>query len=287
MDMDRRLYGKIVLRGKIKALTGLHIGAQREVSEIGGIDNPVIKDPITGLPYIPGSSLKGRLRALFEILTNSKLNEWKEKYKTLEKYKPGRCEEEGCGRFFNRRISRGMIHACDSYDEALECPVCRLFGTTGKETNFPSRIIVRDAKLTEEWVNRWREGQELTEAKIEVGIDRVTSQANPRTTERVVAGTEFDFEIIYNVEHIGQWEDDLKNLLTAMGLLEDSYLGGSGSRGYGKIKFYFEGCEFRSPKYYMGIEEAKVLDVKGKGPKEFLEEFENIMKEIKKSLEGE
>ncbi|WP_297499767.1 type III-A CRISPR-associated RAMP protein Csm3, partial [Thermococcus sp.] len=87
--MDRHFYGKVVIRGRIKALTGLHIGSQRDVSEIGGIDNPVIKDPHTGLPYIPGSSLKGKLRSLFEVFTNSKLDEWKDKYPTLKNYSSG------------------------------------------------------------------------------------------------------------------------------------------------------------------------------------------------------
>jgi CRISPR-associated protein Csm3 len=117
---------------------------------------------------------------------------------------------------------------------------------------------------------------ELTEAKIEVGIDSVTSQANPRTTERVVADTEFEFEIIYNVEDLEQWKDDLKNILMAMKLLEDSYLGGSGSRGYGKIKFTFDTCEFRDVAYYRGESGAKPLETAGKDPRKVLEEFDTI-----------
>lgn len=84
--MNREFYGKIIISGEIEAVTGLHIGSQREVSEIGGIDNPVIKDPHTGLPYIPGSSLKGRLRSLFEIYVNTRLDELKSKYSSLSNY---------------------------------------------------------------------------------------------------------------------------------------------------------------------------------------------------------
>lgn len=288
-SMNRMFYGKLVITGRIKAVTGIHIGSQRDISEIGGIDNPVIKDPHTGLPYIPGSSLKGRLRSLFEIFVNSQLESLRGKYSSLGDYQPGSCRQEGsenCGKFFNRRINRGWIHVCPDYRKALNCPVCRLFGASGNESNFPSRVIVRDAFLTKEWVEKWRGGEELTEAKIEVGIDRVTSQANPRTNERVIAGTEFEFEIIYNLERIDQWEDDVRNLLTAMTILEDSYLGGSGSRGYGKITFVFDSIEFRDTEYYRtGNEDKKLkIDSKGKAVSEVLKNFEELFSEVKIKL---
>jgi len=282
--MDRQFYGKIILRGKIRAVTGLHIGTQKEVSEIGGIDNPIIKHPHTGLPYIPGSSLKGKLRSLLEILTNSNLQNWSTKYPTLLKYQPGSCRpqnQENCGKFFNKRINKGWIHVCPSYEDAYDCPVCRLFGASGDNTNFPSRVIVRDAFLTKEWEDNWRKGMDITEAKTEVGIDRVTSQANPRTTERVVAGAEFEFEIIYTVEDPEQWRDDFVNLLTSMAILEDNYLGGSGSRGYGKVKFILEDCEFRSPDYYKGATEPVKLDIKDKEVKEVLQNADSILGEVK------
>nr|WP_083500614.1 type III-A CRISPR-associated RAMP protein Csm3 [Thermococcus celericrescens] len=257
--MNRRIYGKVILTGKIKAVTGLHIGAQKEVSEIGGIDNPVIKNPVTGLPYIPGSSLKGKMRGLLEILTNTRL----EKGEINLPYEPGYCtvkeiKDKKCRRFFNKAVGKVVIHVCNDHNTAINCPVCRLFGASGN-SNFPSGLIVRDAELTKEWENRWRDGEQITEAKTEVAIDRVTSAANPRTNERVVAGAEFHFEIIYNVEDLTQWEDDLRNLLTAMKLLEDSYLGGSGSRGYGKVEFTIESITFRPLGYYTGEEGERVL----------------------------
>lgn len=287
--MNREFYGKIVIKGRIKAVTGLHIGSQRDISEIGGIDNPVIKDPHTGLPYIPGSSLKGRLRALFEILVNSRLDELKRAYPTLSRYSPGSCRptnQENCGKFFNKRVNKGWIHVCPDYNSAFTCPVCRLFGASGNESNFPSRVIVRDAFLSEEWVEKWKAGEDITEAKIEVGIDRVTSQANPRTNERVVAGAEFEFEIIYNVEEPAHWEDDVRNLLTAMVLLEDSYLGGSGSRGYGKVMFEFESVELRSADYYRtgNPKEIVSVSVSGKPVAEILTEFESLFEGVKNRL---
>ncbi len=291
--MNREFYGKIVMRGKIRALTGLHIGSQRDISEIGGIDNPVIKDPHTGLPYVPGSSLKGRLRALFEVLVNSQLDPMKDKYSALSKYSPGSCrpeKEENCGKFFNKRINKGWIHVCPDYDTAIDCPVCRLFGASGNESNFPSRLIVRDAFLTKEWEDKWRTGEELTEAKIEVGIDRITSQANPRTNERVIAGTEFEFEIIYNVERLDQWEDDVKNLLTTMALLEDSYLGGSGSRGYGKVKFELDTVELRTPEYYRTGNEGKKVTIQkaeGQPVSGILRNFEDVFSGVTGKLGAE
>ncbi len=231
---------KFVITGKIKTITGLHIGAARESSEIGGMDNPVIKDPVSGLPYIPGSSLKGKMRSLLE--------------KSVAK------DED----FFNRNVGTKAnpvrIHVCKTRDEAVNCPVCRLFGSSGwkeeggkRETrpeNHPSRVFFRDSHLTEEWAERFR-SEVLLEEKYEASIDRITSAANPRPMERVPPGVEFEFEIVYNVED-DTWKDDIRNLFKAMKLLEDDYLGGSGSRGYGKVEFSIESISERGLDFYTG-----------------------------------
>jgi len=272
-DEDRRFYGKIIFKGSLKAETGLKIGAGRNVAEIGGVDSPVMRDPLTHYSYIPGSSLKGRLRSLFEIYVNSN----KQKYNiSIEN-------------FFNKDIgTRGNpihIHVCPDYDTAIDCPVCRLFGASGDKSNFPSRIIVRDLYLTKDWKNKPLD--ELTEVKPEVSIDRVTSKTNLRQFERVVAGTEFEFEVIYNVERLDQWEDDVRNLLTAMALLEDSYLGGSGSRGYGKVKFEIDTVELRTPEYYRtGEDDKKVVlqGAEGKPISEILRNFGDVFSGVKGKL---
>ena len=62
---ELKLIGKLILEGDINCQTGLHIGAGKGSLEIGGADNPVVKDAF-GLPYIPGSSLRGKLRSLLE-----------------------------------------------------------------------------------------------------------------------------------------------------------------------------------------------------------------------------
>jgi CRISPR-associated protein Csm3 len=220
MSIERALLGKITISGKIKCLTGLHIGASKENIEIGAIDLPVVRDPITREPYIPGSSLKGKMRALLE--------------KAL-----GITAQRNIGTESNPVY----IHVCNDASDAFNCRVCRIFGSTGKKDggkNFPARLIVRDSKLTDESREKLGDidtGLQYTEWKFENAIDRITSAANPRQIERVPRGAEFTFELIYNVEDISQLDEDLKNLKLAMDLVEADALGGHGSRGYGQIKF--------------------------------------------------
>lgn len=217
--MGRLLLGKVTISGTLECLTGLHIGASRENMEIGAIDLPVVRDPITREPYIPGSSLKGKMRSLLE---------------------------KSLGKEANRNIATKenpvKIHVCDDAPNAFNCEICRIFGSTGKEgsKNFPARLIVRDLKLTDESRGKLGEidtGLQYTEWKFENAIDRITSAANPRQIERVPRGAEFIFEFIYNVEHASQMDADLKNLKLAIDLVEADALGGHGSRGYGQVKF--------------------------------------------------
>jgi CRISPR-associated protein Csm3 len=65
---ELKLIGKLILEGDLDCQTGLHIGAGKGSLEIGGADNPVVKDAF-GLPYIPGSSLRGKLRSMLEQAT--------------------------------------------------------------------------------------------------------------------------------------------------------------------------------------------------------------------------
>ena len=202
-----KLLGKIFISGKITALTGLAIGGSSTDVVIGGIDNNVIKTS-EGVPYIPGSSLKGKMRSLLELAE-----------------KEGICE---CGK--------------------SDCEICVIFGTGANKRSpetGPTRLLVRDAHLNKEikekMENKEGEFKELeltyTEGKWENRIERLTSKAeHPRQMERVPAGAEFDFSMVFNILE----KEDLnrfKKLITAINLLEDDYLGGSGSRGYGRIKF--------------------------------------------------
>ena len=193
-----KLVKKIKINTTIELLSGLHIGGSKESVQIGGIDNPVIRTAVKdNQPYIPGSSLKGKMRCLLEQID-------------------GAAKVGGNGAINN------------------------LFGFS--QTNQPSKLIVRDAMLTQESTNLLRDCDNLdmpyTEGKWENVIDRVKGTAeHPRQTERIPAGVSFDVEFVINV-----WDDDneeaLLNLLKkGMNALENDYLGGSGSRGYGQIRF--------------------------------------------------
>lgn len=249
MGVTKVLYGKVVMRGVIRTLTGLHIGAGREVMEIGALDNAVIKEPVTKQPYIPGSSIKGKLRSLFE------------KKEALTKQDPKS--------FFNRQMGPSgiqlLIHVCDTKEKAFECTVCRLFGSSGAQqrgsgtqqrgSNFPSRVRVRDSYLTAYSESALREAETdlpYTEVKWENALDRVTAAANPRPIERIPPDVDFTFELVYDVEDLSQLEADLKNLAYCLSVLEDDHLGGHGSRGYGKVKILLSSLTAKKVEAYTG-----------------------------------
>ena len=211
---------RIFINGRIELLTGLHIGAGKDNIEIGGIDAPVVKHPHPEfhgihLPYIPGSSLKGKLRCLME---------W-----------AYQCVHD------NGRVWEGRPETPDY----LEDPILRIFGTTNKAwKGGPTRLLVRDAFLNAGWARHVIERDlAVTEEKFENNIDRIQGKAGVgiRKIERVPAGALFDFEMVYRVFDTGDEgksdETCLARLLDIMKLLEQDALGGSGSRGYGRVRF--------------------------------------------------
>lgn len=218
-----KLIEKVRISGKIKAETGLHIGGSKTALDIGGIDLNVIKTS-EGVPFIPGSSLKGKLRSIL-------------------------AREHG-----SVAISRNKdVKDDESTDEDISV-IKEIFGTAGdKKGGSPSRLIVRDAVLDKLFFNdpEINEGifseleMDYTESKWENTIVRKTGTAiNPRPVERVPAGAKFDFEIVYNVFDDNKKETHLKEIITALRILEDDYLGGQGSRGYGKISFPRESMQY-------------------------------------------
>ena len=199
--------------GQIEVLTGLRIGGSQETMEISGLDNPIIRNPVNDEPYIPGSSLKGKLRSLAE---------WHLGELPLPSGELVRdCRKDG-------RVARVFGVAAGRGPDAPK---------TG-----PTRTLVRDAVLSGDDRTRFVSGEPITEVKTENSINRLTAEANPRPMERVVPGVRFDFEIVYRIFDTGDGgQADEKNfaevLLTAMALLEQDYLGSAGSRGCGKICF--------------------------------------------------
>lgn len=209
------LFGRLFMRGAVEVVTGLHIGGAAGALAIGGVDNPIVRDPLTGRPYLPGSSLKGKLRSL---------------------------AERAVGAEQNQGIGRGVqIHVCTSAASYASCRVCPVFGTLGQmDFSQPTRLLVRDAFLSAasvERLERARTDLPFAEVKWEAAIDRVTSAATPRQIERVPAGAVFEpFELVYSVYRA----EDLTRFRWFVGmlkLLEDDYLGGLGSRGGGKVRF--------------------------------------------------
>ena len=237
---DIKLYGRIFISAKIKTITGLHIGGSGTGLEIGGINNEIIRNPLNNQPYIPGSSLKGKMRSQMERLENSPQN---------------------------TDIGQAVIHTCKSSEEYATCPVCNVFGIPGgnpdeEDFSFPGRLIVRDVALTDKSVEELQDLRDLpfAEIKTEVTIDRVTSAAVPRSLERVPAGAVFGpAEMVYGIYKDEDF-DRLKNVFEAMQLLEDDYLGGSGSRGSGKVKFKDIKISLRSGDNYSTLEKHEKFD---------------------------
>lgn len=210
-----KLIKKIKYTATIELLSGLHIGGTNTAMSIGGVDNFVIRNPIDQKPYIPGSSLKGKMRSLLELAY-------------------GEHEQGG--------VSNNPGSHCGS-----------LFGVSASSKSgdsHASRLIVRDAMWVDTDVNFDKTDLYLTESKTEVNIDRITSRANPRTQERVPQGAQFQFEAVLNIfegEDEKQYDADIRK---AIALIEDDYLGGHGSRGYGRVKFVGLKVESKSVNQY-------------------------------------
>ncbi len=210
-----RLRRKILVEGFIKTVSGLHIGGSNMALSIGGIDAVVLRNPITREPYIPGSSVKGKMRSLTERAAG--------KWTTM----------------------RGASITNGPFMDDPRHVICLLYGLTpeaqGKDAAAPvSRLIVRDAPLTRSSAKKLENApgadMPFTEVKTEVVIDRITSKAMPRSLERVPAGATFRLGLLVNVYE----GDDEKALMAAvyqgLSLLQNDYLGGKGTRGSGEIR---------------------------------------------------
>ncbi len=244
--------GSVIITYHLKALTGLRVGGSKENFEIGGLDNPVIKttapipkfyqdgtDMPEGTPYIPGSSIKGKMRSSLEWIMN-RVDQMLSKYSNDINNAGKPCD---CGR----------------------CNVCIVFGTgdqktveniakeNPKELPGPPRLKVFDAYLTKESLEVLQEITQglLTEVKTENQINRITSRANPRKVERVPAGAIFEGKMVFDMYKEGD-EERLSLVFAGMRALEDSYLGGYGSRGSGRVKFENIKLVYRPKEYYLG-----------------------------------
>lgn len=255
--------GRAFITGSIECLTALHIGGASTGIDIGGVDNIVVRNPLTNEPYIPGSSLRGKMRSLLE---------------------------RSHGLEYTQRIGPQVaIHRCANPEQYARCPVCVVFGVTSDERfATPARLLVRDVSLEQQSAARLErlKTTELpfTEVKWEVAIDRVTSAANPRQQERVPAGAVFGpFELVFSF-YDNPSEDAARfgYVAEAMSLLEDDYLGGGGSRGSGRIAFRNLGVKVRTaddyrkrcPRRDLGFEVKTVADL---GSEDLIRKLAEVM----------
>ena len=202
------ILGKLIIKADLKILTGLHIGAGNEFSSIGAVDNIIVRDALTKKPYIPGSSLKGKMRYLLARV-----------YSSNGKMKNIKDEEKEIGRLF------------------------------GQSEKYISRLQFQDVFFNNEnakIIEKMDTGLYLSEIKFENTINRITAEAMPRQLERIPAGALFEFKLVYNVESEEELEEDLKNISTCLNLLQEDYLGGNGTRGYGRVKFKNLDFKFRN-----------------------------------------
>ena len=215
------LNAKVRITGQVSLRTGMHIGGTDVGLAIGGPDNVVVRDPRSGAPYIPGSSLKGKMRSLLE---KAGFAEGFAPRRDGDDFKAEPCQ---CGQ--------------------LRCNVCQLFGVAasnrsgyrpGEYWKGAGRLLLRDGELTNtKELDGWRYlDLPYTEVKTEVAIDRLTSKANPRQFERVPAGAQFAMELILNVFEGDSELAYLQHIFIGLELLSVDYLGGHGTRGYGAVQ---------------------------------------------------
>ncbi len=216
-----RIYVEIPVVVEVR--TGLFIGGLE--SDVA--DNPIIKDKY-GYPYIPGSSIKGRIRSILELLN-------------------GNIDPSGGPRNPEKALNLSNNPSPDELRKVYEDVLARVFGYSPKNNRFfgPTRIYIEDFVLED------KEGKsplDFMELKPENQIDRYTGQArNPRIVERIIPGSRFRgrikiiaFDVKEGDKLIKDAKSELKEALelALVGLkrLERLGLGGKISRGYGQIK---------------------------------------------------
>jgi CRISPR-associated protein Csm3 len=222
--MAFQLRGRVLLQMDVHVLTGLHVGGAGGKVEIGSVDSPVIRDPITKQPYLPGSSVRGKMRSLTERIY-------------------GREQNMSIGQGVKIHVLRKQENEnAEQYQERFrQNETCSIFGVTGDEpVPHPTALIVRDAQLHADSVaalKRAATDLPFTEVKWEATIDRVTSAATPRQIERVPAGAIFaGLEMVYSIYEASNLTH-FPVLFKALSLVEEDYLGGLGARGSGKVRF--------------------------------------------------
>ncbi len=228
---------------KIIVQTGLHIGSGNDKVQIGGVDSEVIKDPIRKLPYIPGSSIKGKIRCLLETESEDFT-----KKDLIEANNAGELNDT-LNKYFgiNNRFKKKMDDVNKEREKQKQEPI---------DYETPTRIIFRDLHLSEKYTDEGKEinykkefleGRLTTEFKSEISIDRkkgTVTSAGPRTIERVPPQVVFEGNVLLRYYDDNELKEIKKVLKDGLDLLKNDYLGGSGSRGYGSVTYEVEPQDF-------------------------------------------
>ena len=282
MEETTFLLGKFIVEMDIHCVTALHIGGLSEGIDIGGPDKYVLKDPMTELPYVSGSTMKGKSRFELELLPlhsedkSCVAAQWEKKKAEWEgEIRQGQQGQQGEPAAEELNKLKDAVGACENPD----CRIARMFGVAAGKGGGPLRAIFRDAGpgvgQRERWESVLGKGS-YTEIKPENTVSRLTAVANPRQIERVPAGSEFREEVILNIY---QREDVIfvRTLFQGLGILEDSTLGGLGSRGPGRVRFEQFRIVWRSARYYLDPNEGeKVVCIPSacqESAQEFLKHF--------------
>lgn len=199
---------KLKISCKLTVKSGLHIGTSEPFSSIGSVDSYVIRDPMTNLPIVPGSSLKGKMRYLLSCVYNTKGNS-------------------------EIKVPEG------DYDDIK---ILNLFGKS--QNKIRGRLIFTDSVMDKDVMNS-NGLEEPIEVKAENAIPRVTKNSTkPRQIERVVRGSQFPIDVIYTIyapENVSNTNkcicNDFRMIQNGFFLIENDYLGGNGTRGHGKVEF--------------------------------------------------
>lgn len=261
--MDGKLTKKIFISGTIVAKTGLSVGGGSIGLEIGGADKVVVRNPITNQPYIPGSSLKGKMRSLLEKLDDN-MN-----ITVKQINKAGEIEEKNIYKSIGE-IPADALTPKENIEKVVvdsmpckcgACMICKIFGVSAEDEGMPARLIVRDSELVnvEELEKSKNTDMPFTEVKTEVVIDRITSAATPRQFERVPAGAKFSLNLVCNIYDGDNEINILNKIFEGLCLVQDDYLGGSGTRGYGQVKFNMESLTSKDQSCYENNSDAQIL----------------------------
>ncbi len=223
--MEHTLISKIIIKGEIVAETGLMIGSSSAGLEIGGTDKQIIRNPANKMPYIPGSSLKGKMRSLLEQIR-------------------GTVDKDGLATQNPKHEAACLFgHIKSKEAEVLEVQ------KNMNKTQQPSRLIVRDGEMTNS--KKFKDTELLyTEVKAENTINRITAEANPRFFERVPKSAIFSLNMTLNIYNGEDEKKQLDLVYECLRLVQDDYIGGGGSRGNGMVKINISDVKRRNKEYY-------------------------------------